>query len=83
MDCPQTGEYHFAVNANYDVAVAVFDGCYGGELACADQSALNEVDFQATAGETYVVVIDVATDSAVGNASLDITTDNEVSWEMA
>ena len=76
---PQTGLYHFTANANYDVAVAIFDGCYGSELICADTSSLNTVDFQATAGETYTVVIDVATNSDVGNVSLDITTDNEVS----
>ena len=76
---PATGLYHITANANYDVALAVFDGCYGNELVCADSSALNTLDLQATAGESYAIVIDVATDSAVGNATLDITTDTEMS----
>lgn len=76
---PATALYHFDVSANYEAAIAVYDGCYGNELACQfSNSTAPSIDFAATAGETYSIVIDVGSDAVNGNASLNIYTESEV-----
>lgn len=75
---PATGLYHFESQANYESAIAVFEGCYGNELECAYDVSGSVLDFVATEGGVYSIVIDAAVDGVVGNATLNITTTEEL-----
>lgn len=77
---PATGRYRFTTDGtSAEVALAIYEGCGGSELACdawmegEEPNRQSVVELDVEAGETYLVVVDFLFDSTVGEYRVGIT----------